>query len=90
MLNEANVEMKKLTSQADRWIDNLLAEPVESVRRQKLDKTEQTLREEHAFIVLAHKSVRAFSHPSLQGGKVNPRGWVEFIDLWLHDPSAFL
>jgi SgrR family transcriptional regulator len=81
---------KDLTSQVDGWIDNLLAEPEETVRRHKLNIIEQTLREEYAFIVLVHKNVSAFSHPSLQGVKVNPRGWVEFKDLWFQDPSAFI
>lgn len=78
-----------LTEEVDRRIEELLAEPRESVRDSGFHDIEQRLRGEYAFIVLAHKNVRAFSPPSLHGVKVNPRGWVDFANLWFRDPADF-
>ncbi|USG67421.1 ABC transporter substrate-binding protein [Brevibacillus ruminantium] len=66
----------------DKKLDRLLAEPEEAVRQKHFDEIEETLGREYAWITLTHKNVRAFSHHSLKGVKVNARGWVEFKDLW--------
>jgi SgrR family transcriptional regulator len=75
-----------LVTYVDGRIGELLAEDTEEGRERKLAMIEQRLREEYALIYLAFKAVYAVSHPSLQGVRVNRRGWVDFKEIWF-EPS---
>ncbi|WP_134684166.1 SgrR family transcriptional regulator [Brevibacillus migulae] len=70
----------------DEKIQRLLAEPSAAGREAQLASIEHKLDETCSLIYLTYKAVNAVSHPSLQGVKVNQRGWVDFKDVWF-DPA---
>jgi SgrR family transcriptional regulator len=76
---------EELSSVIDREIEELLAEPSDEGRRRKLHDIEKRVKEEYALVFLVYKNVSMMSHPSLQGVKVSPRGWVDFKDVWVQN-----
>ncbi|HZG15527.1 MAG TPA: ABC transporter substrate-binding protein [Candidatus Bathyarchaeia archaeon] len=74
------------TAFVEEQIGRLLAESTAAGREAQLASIEQELDESYSIIYLTYKAVNAVSHPSLQGVKVNQRGWVEFKDVWF-DPA---
>ncbi|WP_047152741.1 ABC transporter substrate-binding protein [Aneurinibacillus tyrosinisolvens] len=77
-----------LASFIDESIRQVLAEQNEEARTQKLQAIEERLKQEYAMVFLVYKSVSTTFHPSLQGVKVGPGGWVDFKDVWFQIEQA--
>lgn len=76
----------RLCQFVDEKISELLAEPDVQGRERILREIEHKLKAETAIVFLAYKNVSTISHPALHGIKVNPRGWVDFKNVWFeHD-----
>ncbi len=69
-------------------IGQYLSEPAEEVRQEMLEQMEKRLKETYSISFLALLQVEPSFHPSLQGVRLTPHGWVSFRDLWYKSDGA--
>jgi SgrR family transcriptional regulator len=66
----------------DDMLTEIRKEPRQDVRREKLRKIEDILKENYAVLFLYHISRRVLSHSALQGISLNAYGMVDLRDVW--------
>ncbi|WP_046655083.1 ABC transporter substrate-binding protein [Paenibacillus larvae] len=72
-----------LLKQVDQILQHLIQEKDENARLQKMRELQSIVTQEHAILLLLHKSFHVAFHPSVQGVSVNRYGWVDFNKLFL-------
>ncbi|WP_219640679.1 ABC transporter substrate-binding protein [Cohnella sp. CFH 77786] len=76
----------ELQKAVDLHIGRMLLEPDPADRHRQLQLLEACLMEQYSAVYLSYKEVSVLSHPTLQGVKFNPLGWVDFKDIWFRKP----
>ncbi|RIX60163.1 hypothetical protein D3P08_00845 [Paenibacillus nanensis] len=65
--------------------NRLLADPSEQAEQRWKAAIDCILQESFASVFLVTKTVRTIYHPSLQGVRINTKGWVDFQTIWFKE-----
>lgn len=63
----------------------LLADPKAQAEQSWQAAIERIFRESYSAVFLVTKAVRTIYHPSLQGVRINTKGWVDFQSIWFKE-----
>lgn len=79
MLSDAVIhEIDEVTS-------TLLSDPSAQAEQRWRRAVEHIFLESHSAVFLVTKAVRTIYHPSLQGVRINAKGWVDFQTIWFKE-----
>lgn len=87
LLHQNSSIHQHMPQELSQWVNGViyevLASPSKERRRALLQQIEQRLQEEAQVLLLVHRMLNIYVHPSIKGVAINNLGWIDFKEIWL-------